>query len=210
MTSKPAAPAAANGRRRPVPRTADISTVDLDILGDLLSFYIRVLNLVVSRDLDAAMRGTPVARGTGKISTLLLVAANPGIRPSVIAHFNMKDRSAMMRILADLRRAGLIEQRVSDRERRAHELDPLPEREQVPGSLVSPMPGTVVRVEAVVGARVATGTPLVALEAMKMEHSLRAPHDGTVAEVRVAVGDQVDTGTVLVVVLDEAAEDEPA
>jgi DNA-binding MarR family transcriptional regulator len=123
MGSKPAAAqAAANGRRRPVPRTADISTVDLDILGDLLSFYIRVLNLVVSRDLDGAMRGTPVARGTGKISTLLLVAANPGIRPSVIAHFNMKDRSAMMRILAELRRARLIEQRVSDRERRAHEL----------------------------------------------------------------------------------------
>jgi propionyl-CoA carboxylase alpha chain len=77
---------------------------------------------------------------------------------------------------------------------------PLPEREQVPGSLVSPMPGTVVRVEAVVGATVAAGTPLVALEAMKMEHTLRAPHAGTVAEVRVAVGDQVDTGTVLVVV----------
>ena len=77
---------------------------------------------------------------------------------------------------------------------------PLPEREQVPGSLVSPMPGTVVRVEAVVGATVAAGTPLVALEAMKMEHTLRAPHAGMVAEVRVAVGDQVDTGTVLVVV----------
>jgi DNA-binding MarR family transcriptional regulator len=123
MSTKPAASqAAANGRRRPVPRTADITTVDLDILGDLLSFYVRVLNLVVSRDLDEAMRGTPVARGTGKISTLLMVAANPGIRPSVIAHFNMKDRSAMMRIIAELRRAGLIEQSVSDRERRAHEL----------------------------------------------------------------------------------------
>jgi DNA-binding MarR family transcriptional regulator len=121
-TRPPASRAGANGRRRPVPRTADISTVDLDILGDLLSFYIRVLNLVLSRDLDEAMRGTPVARGTGKISTLLMVAANPGIRPSVIAHFNMKDRSAMMRIIADLRRAGLIEQSVSDRERRAHEL----------------------------------------------------------------------------------------
>ena len=83
---------------------------------------------------------------------------------------------------------------------------PLPEREEVPGSLVSPMPGTVVRVEAVVGATVTAGTPLVALEAMKMEHTLRAPHGGTVAEVRVAVGDQVDTGTVLVVVLGEGAE----
>ena len=66
-----------------VPRTADISEIDLDILGGLLSFYIRVINLVLGRDLDGKMRGTPVARGTGKISTLLLVAANPGIRPSV-------------------------------------------------------------------------------------------------------------------------------
>lgn len=127
----PASQAGANGRRRPVPRTADISTVDLDILGDLLSFYIRVLNLVVSRDLDGAMRGTPVARGTGKISTLLMVAANPGIRPSVIAHFNMKDRSAMMRIIADLRRSGLVEQSVSNRERRAHELYITPKGRQV-------------------------------------------------------------------------------
>jgi len=83
---------------------------------------------------------------------------------------------------------------------------PLPTREEIPGSLVSPMPGTVVRVDAVVGASVAVGTPLVALEAMKMEHTLRAPHTGTVSEVRVAVGDQVETGAVLVVV--QAAGDE--
>jgi acetyl/propionyl-CoA carboxylase alpha subunit len=77
---------------------------------------------------------------------------------------------------------------------------PLPRREEVPGSLMSPLPGTVVRVDAVVGAMVAAGAPLVALEAMKMEHTLRAPHAGTVAEVRVAVGDQVDTGAILVIV----------
>jgi acetyl/propionyl-CoA carboxylase alpha subunit len=85
---------------------------------------------------------------------------------------------------------------------------PLPAREEIPGSLVSPMPGTVVRVDAVVGASVAAGTPLVALEAMKMEHTLRAPHGGTVSEVRVMVGDQVDTGTVLVVVQPDAGEED--
>jgi DNA-binding MarR family transcriptional regulator len=114
----------ARAKRRPpqVPRTADLSDVDLDIFRDLLSFYIRVVNQVLGRDLDQQMRGTPVARGTGKISTLLLIAANPGIRPSVIAHFNMKDRSAMVRILGQLRRAGLLRQSVSATERRAHEL----------------------------------------------------------------------------------------
>ena len=122
MTIHP--PAIARAKRRPpqVPRTADLSDVDLDIFRDLLSFYIRVVNQVLGRDLDHQMRGTPVARGTGKISTLLLIAANPGIRPSVIAHFNMKDRSAMVRILGQLRRAGLLRQSVSATERRAHEL----------------------------------------------------------------------------------------
>jgi len=87
---------------------------------------------------------------------------------------------------------------------------PLPAREEIPGSLVSPMPGTVVRVDAVVGASVAAGTPLVALEAMKMEHTLRAPHTGTISEVWVAVGDQVDTGAVLVVVREDTPDEDRA
>jgi 3-methylcrotonyl-CoA carboxylase alpha subunit len=45
---------------------------------------------------------------------------------------------------------------------------------------------------------VTAGTVLVALEAMKMEHTVRAPHDGRVTAVHVAVGDQVAAGAVLV------------
>jgi acetyl/propionyl-CoA carboxylase alpha subunit len=74
-----------------------------------------------------------------------------------------------------------------------------PAREDVTGSLLSPMPGAVIAIEVEAGARVTAGTVLVTLEAMKMEHVIRAPHDGVVAEVRVASGDQVETGTVLVV-----------
>jgi acetyl/propionyl-CoA carboxylase alpha subunit len=74
-----------------------------------------------------------------------------------------------------------------------------PAREDVTGSLLSPMPGAVIAIEVEAGARVTAGTALVTLEAMKMEHVIRAPHDGVVAEVRVASGDQVETGTVLVV-----------
>jgi acetyl/propionyl-CoA carboxylase alpha subunit len=68
------------------------------------------------------------------------------------------------------------------------------------GSLIAPMPGTVVRVEAQPGDTVQSGAVLVVLEAMKMEHSVRAPRDGVVAEVRVTAGQAVDMGTVLAVV----------
>ncbi len=75
-----------------------------------------------------------------------------------------------------------------------------------PGSLLAPMPGTVVRVAAEVGERVTLGQPLLWLEAMKMEHTVAAPADGVVRELDVAAGDVVDVGTVLAVVLGEESE----
>ena len=54
----------------------------------------------------------------------------------------------------------------------------------------APMPGSVVAVLVADGDAVSAGDPLVAIEAMKMEHQVLAPHDGVV-HVLVAVGDQV-------------------
>ena len=68
------------------------------------------------------------------------------------------------------------------------------------GSLLAPMPGTVVRVLAGAGDAVAAGAALVVLEAMKMEHTVAAPVDGVVGEMHVAPGDQVETRQVLAVV----------
>ncbi|WP_026145741.1 ATP-binding protein [Nocardioides sp. Iso805N] len=68
------------------------------------------------------------------------------------------------------------------------------------GSLLAPMPGSVVAVHAGVGDVVAEGQPLLVLEAMKMQHTIAAPHAGTVTELDVAVGDQVNGGAVLAVV----------
>jgi 3-methylcrotonyl-CoA carboxylase alpha subunit len=48
------------------------------------------------------------------------------------------------------------------------------------------------------GDRVRRGTPLLALEAMKMEHVLTAPADGVVAEIRAHEGAQVAEGVALV------------
>ncbi|CAH0155909.1 biotin carboxylase N-terminal domain-containing protein [Microbacterium foliorum] len=54
----------------------------------------------------------------------------------------------------------------------------------------APMPGSVVAVHVTEGASVAAGTPLISIEAMKMEHPVTAPHDGVV-RLLVGVGDQV-------------------
>ena len=72
--------------------------------------------------------------------------------------------------------------------------------DEAPGSLHAPMPGKVIRLDAVEGESVSDGDVLVVMEAMKMEHTLRAPHDGTVAQVLCEPGDQVEANAVLVVV----------
>jgi acetyl/propionyl-CoA carboxylase alpha subunit len=68
------------------------------------------------------------------------------------------------------------------------------------GSLLAPMPGTVLRVLTDEGTTVTAGQPLMILEAMKMEHTVSAPTEGTVTEVHVKPGDQVDTGQMMAVV----------
>jgi propionyl-CoA carboxylase alpha chain len=82
------------------------------------------------------------------------------------------------------------------------EVDPLPAPvDAVPaGSLTAPMPGLVVALHAAAGDRVSAGQPLLALEAMKMEHAVLAPAAGVLAALPVAVGTQVDAGTVLAVI----------
>jgi acetyl/propionyl-CoA carboxylase alpha subunit len=74
------------------------------------------------------------------------------------------------------------------------------------GSLLAPMPASVVRVEVHDGVAVSAGTPIVVLEAMKMEHTVRAPA-GVVTTILVTVGQQVDAGQVLAIV--QADNDSP-
>jgi 3-methylcrotonyl-CoA carboxylase alpha subunit len=60
------------------------------------------------------------------------------------------------------------------------------------------MPGTAIRVSAMVGALVAAGDPLVVLEAMKMEHTITAPAAGRVKEIHYGAGEQVLEGAELI------------
>ncbi|MGK2880216.1 MAG: biotin carboxylase N-terminal domain-containing protein [Mycobacterium sp.] len=68
------------------------------------------------------------------------------------------------------------------------------------GSLMAPMPGSVIRLPVSAGDTVTAGQALVVLEAMKMEHTIASPIDGIVAELSVEVGQQVSTGDALAVV----------
>lgn len=68
------------------------------------------------------------------------------------------------------------------------------------GSIIAPMPGTVLSVNVSAGEDVTEGSALGVMEAMKMELALKAPFDGRVTEVHVTVGDQVDLGAALFLV----------
>ena len=68
------------------------------------------------------------------------------------------------------------------------------------GSLLAPMPGTVVRVAVAQGDAVEAGQSVLVLEAMKMQHTVAAPHAGIVTRLSVQPGAQVAANEVLAVV----------
>ena len=78
-----------------------------------------------------------------------------------------------------------------------------------PDQVASPMPGNVIRVEVERGAEVASGDPLLVLEAMKMQTVIRAPHGGQVTAVTVVNGDAVRAGDLLAVVRRRPAGEPP-
>ncbi|WP_106398815.1 acetyl/propionyl/methylcrotonyl-CoA carboxylase subunit alpha [Actinocorallia populi] len=72
------------------------------------------------------------------------------------------------------------------------------------GSLLAPMPGSVVAVRALAGDTVRAGQVILVLEAMKMQHNVTAPADGVVAAIEVQAGQQVAAGDVLARVEEDA------
>jgi biotin carboxyl carrier protein len=67
-----------------------------------------------------------------------------------------------------------------------------------PRSIVSPMPGRIVKVLVREGDLVTAQQGLVVVEAMKMENELRAPRAGQVSAVKVVEGMSVEAKAVLV------------
>ncbi|MFE1296878.1 biotin carboxylase N-terminal domain-containing protein [Streptomyces sp. NPDC058731] len=79
---------------------------------------------------------------------------------------------------------------------------PDPTAQHAPGSLLAPMPGTVVKIAdgLITGSSVQAGEPIVWLEAMKMQHRISAPTTGTLTALPVTEGQQVEVGALLAVV----------
>lgn len=67
------------------------------------------------------------------------------------------------------------------------------------GDVISPMPGTVLRLNVNNGDTVASGDVILILEAMKMENEIVAPCAGKV-NLKVTAGETVDTDALLAVV----------
>lgn len=62
----------------------------------------------------------------------------------------------------------------------------------------APMPGLVLQVNVNEGEEVEEGTPLLVLEAMKMENVIKAPKAAVISSIAVKIGDKVDKGEILV------------
>jgi biotin carboxyl carrier protein len=66
------------------------------------------------------------------------------------------------------------------------------------GTLITDMPGKVVKVLTTEGAAVNQGDTLLILEAMKMENEIKAGVDGIVKTVNVSEGQAIESGTLMI------------
>jgi biotin carboxyl carrier protein len=65
------------------------------------------------------------------------------------------------------------------------------------------MPGLILDIMVAVGDQVVAGTPVIKMEAMKMENQIPSPVNGTVKTIAVKVGDNVSTDETLMVLEQE-------
>ena len=68
------------------------------------------------------------------------------------------------------------------------------------GMIHPPMPGRVISIKVKEGDSVKMGSPLIVLEAMKMQNEIVSNIDGVVREIRVSEGDLVESTDILVVI----------
>ena len=64
--------------------------------------------------------------------------------------------------------------------------------------LKAPMPGLIIDIKVTEGQEVQKGTPILILEAMKMENILKSPADGIIRSIKVNLRQNVEKGQVLI------------
>ena len=69
-----------------------------------------------------------------------------------------------------------------------------------PKPVLASISGTVLRIDAPLGAHVKTQDPVVTIEAMRMDMPVEAPKAGRVAEVRVEPGQFVEEGDIVALI----------
>jgi glutaconyl-CoA/methylmalonyl-CoA decarboxylase subunit gamma len=128
-------------------------------------------------DADAALRGAAM-RIDGRVVDLCVEGAPPGV--GVIARgrrFYATVESERMRTLS----AALG-----------------PKSGPGEGTVVSPMPGRVLKILVAEGDEILGGQPLIVVEAMKMENELAAGRSGKVLKIHVTPGQTVESGARLI------------
>ncbi|PVG84246.1 acetyl/propionyl-CoA carboxylase subunit alpha [Nocardioides gansuensis] len=149
------------------------------------------------RSFRSADRDDVIVREAGPDSVVLEVA---GVRRTFTIHSARDPVSQSVDVESSLGHVAL--------RRKPRFVDPA--TQVAAGSLLAPMPGSVIALRAAVGDVVAEGQPILVMEAMKMQHTIAAPYAGTVTELAATEGQQVEAGAVLAVVVPTRSTDEPA
>jgi biotin carboxyl carrier protein len=86
---------------------------------------------------------------------------------------------------------------VINRHRQVHNAAEVPNRTSppsmatVPGDVVAPLPGLILKILVKEGDAVNKGQPVAIMEAMKMENEIESPLSGTVGEIHVSEGESI-------------------
>jgi len=68
------------------------------------------------------------------------------------------------------------------------------------GTIKSPLPGLVIKINCSVGQEVSMGHTLLVLEAMKMQNEIQSPGHGVVKEIKVKEGENILEGDKLIII----------
>lgn len=111
-----------------------------------------------------------------------------------VMDFDLANRCCTLRVDGEIKKVVLL--RDLDLLIEKMGLNSTPSKKQ--SVLHAPMPGLVTSIKIAPGQEVEKGTPLLILEAMKMENVITAPHHAVIKQINVIVGQAVDKGAVLV------------